>query len=166
MFFYLLFLLGTPPLVSANSRGIGVPCNVNVPVGSDDVNTKSSNSMWWAKKTTWANNAYTLRSGDGNKGDDPTVYIPGEWTSLYLRSNVQGKQIAGLVLYAEKYKTGTKVGEWSFPANSGFHQPGDCVVHQNADFKKYLNVFKVRIPAGSGEYASAVRAYMLECVQP
>lgn len=106
--------------------------------------------MWWAKKTTWANNDYTLRSGDGNKADDATVYIPGEWTSLYLRSNVQGKQIAGLVLYAEKYKIGTKVGEWSFPANSGFHQPGDCVVHQNADFKKYLNVFKVRIPAGAG----------------
>ena len=146
---FLLFV--TPLLVSGNSRGIGVPCDVNVAVGSDDVNTKSSDAMWWAKKPTWANNAYTLRSGDGDKAQDPTVYIPGEWTSLYLRSNVQGKQIAGLVLYAEKYKVGTKVGEWSFPPKSGFHQPGDCVVHQNADFKKYLNVFKVKIPEGSGE---------------
>ena len=138
-------------LVSANSRGNGVPCNVDVAVGSDDVNTKSPNAMWWARKPTWANNDYTLRSGDAAQVNDPTVYTPGEWTSIYLRSNVQGKQLAGLVLYAEKYKIGTKVGEWSIPANSGFHQPGECVVHQNADFKKYLNVFKVKIPAGSGK---------------
>lgn len=137
------------PLINGNSRGIGVPCNVDVPVGSDDVNTKSNAAMWWAHKAKWGAGHYTLRTGDGEPSQDPLIYTPGHWTQIYIRSLIAGKQFTGLILYAEN-KDGKKVGEWKLHPKSSFHQPGDCVVHRNADFKKYLEVFKVRIPSGAG----------------
>jgi len=137
------------PFAAANSRGIGVPCNVDIPVGSDDVNTKSNAAMWWAHKAKWGAGHYTLRSGDDEPTQDPSTYTPGQWTHIYIRSLIAGKQFTGLILYAEN-KDGGKVGEWKLHPKSSFHQPGDCVVHRNADFKKYLEVFKVKIPPGSG----------------
>ena len=82
-----------PLLSTANSRGLGVPCNVDFPVGSDDVNTKSNAALWWVAKAKFSTaGEYTLRSGDiGVVANDPTTYTPGEWTSLYLRAHVKGK---------------------------------------------------------------------------
>ena len=81
------FLFGLAALsalgVDANSRGIGVPCNVNVNVGSNDLQEDASQPMWWAKKATWAGNKYTLRSGDGAAASDRTSYTPGAWTEIY-----------------------------------------------------------------------------------
>ena len=52
-------------------------------------------------------------------------------------------------MYAEN-AMGSKIGKWSMKEGAGFYHPGDCVVHQNADYKNYLNVFKVKLPAGAG----------------
>ncbi len=63
---WVLVALLLPILSGANSRGVGIPCNVDIAVGSDDVHTKSSAIMWWAAKAKWATaGEYTLRSGDG-----------------------------------------------------------------------------------------------------
>lgn len=146
-----LALLATITLVAANSRGIGIPCDVNQRVGSTDVNTKSDLPMWWTQKAKFsAGNRYTLRAGDG-PGPDPTTYKPNEWTELYLRTNVKDMQFTGLVMYAEN-SAGQKVGQWSIPPKAPFHIPegGSCVVHRNADPKNYLNRFRFSAPKGTG----------------
>jgi hypothetical protein len=105
--------------------------------------------MWWAKKASWAGPLHTLRTGDNDISSDPKSYTPGNWMDIIIRTHEASKQIAGLVLYAENV-FGQKVGEWSVPPRSGFHQPDECVVHSNADQKGYANRFKFRARLGTG----------------
>lgn len=105
--------------------------------------------------------SYSVRTGDGATGDDPTEYTPGSWMNIYVRALEEGKKFTGLVMNAADAQ-GKVVGHWQFDPNSAFRYGEEsggrgCVTHRNADLKHYRNVFRLKIPA-SGVGSITIRA--------
>jgi hypothetical protein len=102
--------------------------------------------------------AYTLRTGDGCAvSADPTSYIPGQFTSIHLRTHKYKGQFRGFLMYATD-AAGKRVGDWhlDWPNSNMFWKPeGPCqnisLMHLDGSEKYYHHEFKfIAPPAGTG----------------
>jgi hypothetical protein len=113
--------------------------------------------MWWVSKPIYSS-AYTLRSGDGEVGDDATSYVPGTVMQLHLRVNQYDMKYIGLLLYAED-GDGRMVGEMN-PNDDKFATPfrgvdpgcSGAVTHNSATIKPFHAIFHFTTPPrGTGK---------------
>lgn len=152
---WLSLLLGV--YVEATSNGVAMTCDVDAKLGTPDrVKPVGGNTtiMWWVTSPAFAHEQYTLRTADTpTPATDPTTYVPGQYTTIHIRTTYQDQQFTGLVLYATN-RDGRKVGTWQVPVNTPYHTRDEdqCVVHSNADPKNYLSTFKfLGPPVGTGD---------------
>jgi len=138
-------------LAAASSFPNGIKyCDVDAPLG------EGLEFMTWVRPAV-RTDAFTLRSGDGC-GGDPTTYIPGQFTSIHVRTHKYKGQFRGILLYATDMK-GARVGDWQldWPNSNMFWKPPQAVcqnkslMHLNGAEKYYHHEFKfISPPAGTG----------------
>lgn len=112
--------------------------------------------MWWASAPAVTRD-FTLRTGEGAVGTDPTHYIPGERMPIYITSVKSGHYYQGLLMYAVD-RNENKVGDWEAPVDSNpdyqSHPGTTCsqsVMHASATYKRRVAQFSfITPPKGTG----------------
>jgi hypothetical protein len=166
----LLFILGIWR-AAGSSSGFGTSCNAEANMGCSSwdldedgnenrlaCNDPDMGEMEWASKPVRAP-WYTVRTGDFcqfcSNGGDPTSYVPGEVTTIYVRNLDYDMKYRGLVLHAND-ENNDIVGEWVVPRDSNIIVHPPCsnpgvLMHQSAELKPTLLTLNwLAPPAGTG----------------
>lgn len=125
-------------------------CYSPVPAGQPQV------IMWWATQPNVTTD-WTLRSGEGAAGSDPTTYIPNSRMPIYISAVKSGRFYEGLLMYAVNGNE-VKVGDWEVPVDEDpdfITHPGitcsKSVMHATARYKRRVSqFFYLTPPAGTG----------------
>ena len=89
--------------------------------------------MFWVDAPVWDNTLYAVRSGKGNRVDDPTMYYPGEIREVFVHVLHRDAKFTGMMMQAVALDHANKtVGEWVFPKGESNPQ--------------YWSVCRVRVP--------------------
>jgi len=112
--------------------------------------------MWWATAPNITTD-WTLRSGQGLVGTDPTSYVPNQRMPIYITAVKSGAYYEGMLMYAVDANE-VKVGDWEVPGDADpdfIAHPGitcsKSVMHATARYKHRVTKFSfLTPPAGTG----------------